>query len=213
MKKNISLFVIMSALAFAAAAQQPRMSVYGGQGQLNTSKFSRFMSKLQYSFDLYGGVGIDTRSKSDFGLNFHVTYPFSDTLSVGIGVGGRGVMGLNAVSLDMQSSVATDGYSQNWLLPITARVKYSPYRFGLWTPFISLDLGGSVPLAGSSMGGLFFEPMLGTNLKVSQQASLFFALGLSWVQTKYQYVNYWYTTTQTIGSSATALSLHAGITF
>lgn len=212
--RKFYLLLLISVLSVSAAfAQKPHMSVYEGRSSANPSKLSKFLKKIDYSAELTAGPALDDRSRFSLGVCFFAAHRFNDTVSLALGAGFRGAQGKQLEFFDPSFAVVSSKYDFEVLLPIFARLKTTPYRFGKWTPAMMLDLGAAIRLTESRMGGLFFEPALGVDYKLNNQLTLNLALGLNWMQTAYEYQNYWYNQTERIGSSTTTLMCHIGLDF
>lgn len=212
--RKLGVFLLISIISVSIAfAQKPRMSVYEGRSSANPSKLSKFLKQIEYSAELSAGPAIDDRSKFSLGVSFLAAHHFNDTVALNLGVGFRGTQGKQTEFFTPQYAVATSSYDFEVLLPLFARIKATPYRFGKWTPAIMLDLGAAFRLTKSQMGGFFFEPALGMDYKLNSHLFLNMALGLNWMQTAYDYQNYWYTQSERIGSSAMTLMFHMGLDF
>lgn len=213
MRKLYAILLISVLSVSAVFGQKPHMSVYEGRSSMNPSKLSKFLKGLDYSAELSAGPSLDDRSKFSLGVCFFAAHRFNDTLSLGLGAGFRGSQGKQIEIFNPVYAVASSKYDFEVLLPVFARLRATPYRFGRWTPGVMLDLGATIRLTESRMGGLFFEPALGVDYKLNSRLKLNLALGVNWMQTAYNYENYWYSQTERIGSSTTTLMCHVGLDF
>lgn len=218
MKRIILSAICLVISVSAALAQEPNMSVYGKRSSsnpYNKSNFTAFMEKLDYSAEMTLAVPFDSYSKFSFGANATAIHHFSDTLHVGMGLGLWGVFALQEEVYSQSFDESERQYGLNMLLPIYAQLKVSPMRFDKWTPFVKLNVGAAIRLNKGSIGGFMFEPILGTDYKISKDYSMVIALGTQWFQTGYLYTNYLYEKgrVEKIGASTMGLQLHVGLNF
>lgn len=212
--RKIYVLLLLSILSVSAVfAQKPHMSVYEGRSPGTPSKLSKFFKQLDYSAELSAGPAFDDRSRFSLGVCFLAEHHFNDTLAVCLGAGFRGVQGKQAEIFNTEYAVATSKYDFEVLMPVYARLKATPYQFGKWTPAMMVDLGAAIRLTKSQMGGFFFEPAVGADYKINSHLLLTLALGVNWMQTAYNYENYWYNQSERIGSSTTTLMLRMGLDF
>ena len=213
MKKTILLTILATLVASYSYAQQPNMSVYGHKGPAKPSKVGKMLRSLRYSDEIVLGIGLDHRSRFEFGDLVTANYRFGDTLSLGLGTGLLAMSALESEHYFYSADDVSSNYALTLLLPIYVRAKVSPYRFGDWTPFARADIGVAIRLTSGYAGGFTFAPSLGTNYKASAKLNLYFALTYHWMQTAYLYDAYLGQDPERLGSSATSLLLTAGIDF
>lgn len=218
MKRIILTALCLVVSVSAALAQQPNMSVYGkhaGSNPLHKSKFVTFVQKLDYSAEMTMAVPFDSYSRFSIGANVAAIHHFSDTLHVGMGVGLLGVAALQEEIYQTAFDDSERQYGMNALLPIYAQLKVSPMRFGDFKPFVKLNVGAAIRLGQGYIGGFMFEPILGTDYKVTKDLTMIVALGTQWLQTSYMYYGYWYNpdVAEEIGAATLGLQLHVGFNF
>lgn len=218
MKRTILAAICLVLSVSAAWAQKPNMSVYGkhsSSNPFNKSNFVAFMEKLDYSAEVTMALPFDSYSKFSLGGTVTAIHHFNDTLHVGLGAGLWGVFALQEEIYSQPFDDAERQYGMNALLPVYAQLKVSPMRFDKWTPFVKLNVGAAIRLNKGTVGGFMFEPMLGSDYKISKDYSMTIALGTQWLQTGYLYTNYMYEDglVEKIGAATLGLQLHVGLNF
>ncbi len=163
---------------------------------------------LSFQADLYNGKALDVMSDYTIGLNAAAGISFSDRFFVGIGAGFRMTDALYYSSYSLRRS-----YSLKYLLPVFLRAKYNILRYKV-SPFLMVDAGTTFDVGKSSnknVGGFFFEPSVGVNIRFNDRLSMYIATGPNVQHTEYTYYGY-SSTYKKQGYTTTAL-LKVGLAF
>lgn len=214
MKKVALVLLMVAAVVASVSAQSANMSIYGKSSGTKSVLRPGMPAWLDLSAELVAGPGVNESASAVVGLNFIGYYKQEKHLLLGLGVGLDYAYALTGKKFSVVADEALSESMHLALLPVFLRGKVLPQEFGKWTPFVMLDLGYAFRLGNDNgLGGLMFEPALGTDVAIGTKYSLSLALGFHWSQTQYYYEGYWFRENTVVSSSSSSLLLHASFNF
>ncbi len=190
MRRLLSLFVLLfssACMAWAHDGSTIGSSVQTAYYTANDTYTPVIKSnKLEQAFEVYGGIGIDERSKYSFGTAYSIGGLFGNWFYIGGGVAFRYTEALHFIS------PGNNSYDGKYLIPVFARVTTNLLQ-GRFYPFLRCDAGYTFdvgPNDTKNTEGFFILPSVGFNFSTDNKKSLYATIGLMVQRTHYEVFYY-----------------------